>query len=518
MANEEIGFLERLTGSPVDERKILEAQRAEAMADTRRRTQAMSARGAQSIAQSIAGLFGKGQQVEDAYTAQAAGISPGELATRRRIRREVASVEDQNSFEGRRKMAQMAAKIANEDGDSASLGRALQALQAVNQEETEWQKLQADTQTSQAKALEAGMATGFDADGPVTGVLARGPNGEGGMKISSNGEVVFRPFGDGFTLYDPKSSGVDMTSPGWLAAELKKNTGVGQVSKMRNMMSSANQSLGRTDRVVGTLQDLAAKGGVESVIGTSGRVITSVDNLSRNIQGLINVFNDAEPGLTEDGSTRSWGGVEGLKAMGRDSTNWLSQLIQLPEGVAATSAAAQQHRASVMEMAYMAARLAEPSNRGLSDNDIKNALVRIAGDTSNPQVMMRRFLEMQLDAYNDLEAELDIFRGSMGPMVTDEAIETALLGRAYERYKKRKDSLFAKFGAVPNEEGRMVFMDDEAMGTDVQPGEGTLQNPPQRQQDAAPAESPVNPMDTSNMTDEEFLQELRRRRAARGAN
>ena len=43
-----------------------------------------------------------------------------------------------------------------------------------------------------------------------------------------------------------------------------------------------------------------------------------------------------------------------------------------------------------MQMAYLDARLQEPSNRGLSDSDIKNALTRIGINTFDPMVFARR--------------------------------------------------------------------------------------------------------------------------------
>lgn len=50
----------------------------------------------------------------------------------------------------------------------------------------------------------------------------------------------------------------------------------------------------------------------------------------------------------------------------------------------------EQYWANVMELAYMDARLQEPSNRGLSDKDITNALRRIGAATANPASFAQR--------------------------------------------------------------------------------------------------------------------------------
>lgn len=62
-----------------------------------------------------------------------------------------------------------------------------------------------------------------------------------------------------------------------------------------------------------------------------------------------------------------------------------------PERVAKV---AEQYWANVMELAYLDARLQEPSNRGLSDKDIENALRRIGAATANPASFAQRQLTL----------------------------------------------------------------------------------------------------------------------------
>jgi len=66
---------------------------------------------------------------------------------------------------------------------------------------------------------------------------------------------------------------------------------------------------------------------------------------------------------------------------------------------------AEQYFANVMELAYMDARLQEPSNRGLSDKDITNALRRIGAATANPASFAMRQQKL-LSRLNDAVGHL----------------------------------------------------------------------------------------------------------------
>ncbi len=76
---------------------------------------------------------------------------------------------------------------------------------------------------------------------------------------------------------------------------------------------------------------------------------------------------------------------------------------------------AEQYWANVMELAYLDARLQEPSNRGLSDKDIENALRRVGAATANPasfaqrQIMLLNRIE---DSINSLGSQVTVPPGS----------------------------------------------------------------------------------------------------------
>lgn len=106
-------------------------------------------------------------------------------------------------------------------------------------------------------------------------------------------------------------------------------------------------------------------------------------------------------------------GEQGLDE-GRTLADFLPQGIQ--ERLQASGAnakriarIAEQYWANVMELAYLDARLQEPSNRGLSDKDIENALRRIGAATANPA----SFAQRQLQLTQRMEAAVD----SLGSLI-----------------------------------------------------------------------------------------------------
>ena len=490
MADEK-GFLEQLTGSSVtDDRAAAAAATQQGIQQGDRIFQQQHALGQQAgdLGVGIAGLLGgitggrigggtrgagfranfttAATAADDAQTAGALGIDLNELQTNREIRAAMSDPKyaDDGTHASRIRMAKKAVAIANARGSGPALARAMQTLKTVQEEKVEFDKLQATTTAAQAEAVDDQIKTAWKADGTAVSGVQKIKDGVAGLEhVDEAGKLVFTPFGENFHKDEPNKTGLANEPDD---VRIRKLVSKEERKVIKNLASSANSALRITDRVLSTLGDLAEHGGVESVIGSSGGLITSIDNFARNINGVISAF----AGAGASAANSQYRGS--LRARADDAGDVLSKLIELPEGVERTSAAAQQHRANIMEMAYMAARLAEPSNRGLSDNDIKNALARIAGGTSNPQVMVRRFIEMQIDAANTLDFALRLHHGSLGPDVSDSRIDAVLGGKGIPEYRKRKEALFKKYGVSVSPDGRAVFA-GEAIGADVQPGEGT---------------------------------------------
>ncbi len=137
------GFFEGLVGSSVDEKTQAKQVRNAGMANASRRTQAMNSLGQQAatgLSAGIAGMFGKerGQRMEDRITANTLGLQVEDVVARRRIRKETADITDDGTFTARKKMAKIAARIANEEGSGVALARALSAIKGLDEEEEQF--------------------------------------------------------------------------------------------------------------------------------------------------------------------------------------------------------------------------------------------------------------------------------------------------------------------------------------------------------------------------------------------
>ena len=460
--------------------------------------------GVGALAGGIGGLFGGedkrgfgagatagAQKVSDAFTAQANNISVNELVTRRRIREDLATqkdVVDDGSLEARIKLAKRAAKIANETGDAPSLARALDTIKMLESEKAEFDKLQAVKKKAEVDAAKGEVEDAFDKEGnPITGVLGNpeGTLGDVGGRASGlwvsdgQGGTKFMAFGSELTREDPLRNVRDQET---IDERMRKLMKSGEPERIKGLVVQGLLAARKYDRVMATLTDLYEQGGVEQVIGASGKVVSFVDNLVRNIKGVAGAF--LPSGDRKPNSRNDWSGLDYWRGKAGDGADSIWESIDLPSEFRGTSAAAQQHRANIMELAYMAARLAEPSNRGLSDNDIKNALTRIAGDSSNPQVMMRKFVELMADGARQVDDEVTAWHGSLQD-VPDEEIDRFLGGDALPKYRREMSRIYAKYGVTFDDAGRAVY--DRVIGTDVQPGTGVLDT-----QEPEDASSPVD--------------------------
>jgi hypothetical protein len=498
------GFMEQLTGSAGDDEQEMWAYMDQIEGnDTFNVSYGLAKRGGTKFGAAAAGLIGGAfgrqegesygeaarrinQKAVDSAVARNKGISIEDVQGRRAVRKALTEMEVTNTGtpEARLQMAMKAAEVANQHGSPEQKMRALTMVDQLKKEVEEWRKLELANEAAELENAENELVTGFDSEGnPMTGILKK-KDGIAGMDTAQG----WRPFDESFSLHNPKD-GRRLGGMAEVHKRINDATTPSYLNKIREQASGAMSALVKTDRVLDTLTDLWEKGGVGAVMSESGKALVAVDNFVRNATGFVESF--ASDGRSQHNND--------LKAtilnQVREGTGWLLNLIELPEGVKRGSAAAQQHQAAIMEMAYMAARLAEPSNRGLSDNDIANALKRIAGGTSNPQVMARRFLEMQADAAAELDFTLGYFKGgALGDDITDDMVDRALLGKSFENYQREKKRVFEKYGVQIDGAGRAVFEEGKLMDSDVAPGEGAYHDP--------------NVNNVDDMTDAELLDEF----------
>lgn len=515
---DEVGFLDSIGVGSQDERELFEERRRLAEESAVNRTGASSRQF--SRGENIgAGLFGAirnlikpaegrgrgvkdtinagaaaSRNMQDQQAAQAAGITVDDLKGRRALRKDINSFEaDQSTVDGRIQLAEYAAKRAMEHGQGDAQYAALDQLTNLRKEKLEFTKLAADSERAENLAIESSLPSVW-VNGSKLPVAGQYGKKDGVHGIFANGKF----YGPGeFSLEDPAGKNNETLDQRW-----RKIIPAGDRTQLSAMITTGNASVRQYRRVLSTIIDLSEEGGVNSVLSTSGNVLSWVDNAVRNVQGILDPIlgsttYDPATGKKESSAERRKGVIG--RGMDAASDFWLDEGGQsiLPEQFRDASAAAQQHRAMIMELAYLAARMAEPSNRGLSDNDIKNAMRRIAGGTSNPQVMMRRFAEMTFDGAAQIEDAIDVHRGKFSD-VSREEFDEFVGGDSLSRYRTELDSLQKDFGFDINADGRATFT--RQLDADIQPGQGVsgLSTAPGTDVKAEPA-----------LSDEEFLRNLR---------
>ena len=501
------GFLDAIGVGSVDERALVTAARAE-QRDNFRALGMGARRGVGALVGGAAGLLTgedngrsfKGilrnmsagaQAREDVDAAQLAGISLEDLQARRAIRKELGKEEfaplaNEDPYDLRERMAARAAKIASQSGSASLQANALQTLKIVRDERMEYNKLQTAQNAAKQDLIKDGIHTAYDTtdgNGPVTGMLKQDEEtGLWGLEFSNNGVMDFRAFGNGFTLEDP-DAGTAKETPD---QRMRRAFGKTHVDETREMIQVNASTMRKIGRVTESVHEYAKAGIDESVLGNSGKVVTWIDNGLRNIRGTLGAFmpidqdkggaaidQAADPtGRFGNRGGNGWSGWNTWLGRAGDPTDGIWRSFKLPDWAQGVSAEAQEHRAQILELAYMAARLAEPSNRGLSDKDIEAAMARIAGDTSNPQQLLRRFVTIAADASLDLEERLDSYKQAL-PGIGDEEVDKYFGGKLLGDYRVRRGQLFDSLGVTFNENGRPMF--DEYIDVQLDPGTNTFQ-------------------------------------------
>ena len=471
---EDRGFLAQLTGGAADERAVAQERIGADVKQGGRMAQMFYGLGQQiggGLGTIGAGLIGgvrggEGEgfkerfhntalDAENSVVAQLNGITPTELKARRAVRSGLAegTFEDDKDSSARYKMAERAYEISKSMGDSAGAARALAMMRVVQEQDQAFASLQQE-------ASNKAVTTAYAADGsPVSGRITK--NDEGLYVLESatkDGQLIQTPFGSDLSLVNPKRMGDYET----LDQAIRRGIGTTQRNAIENQISTQASTMRQSNRVIKSLMDYGDQ--ANQIISKSGEVVQGIDNFVRNGLGLLDTFFAGAQKLDEQsnvwrkdahGVQEYWSGRQNWKEKANNPSDAIWDMF--PENVREVSAQAQQHRARIMEMAYMAARMAEPSNRGLSDNDIHNALRRIAGDSSNPQVIARRFVEMIGDGMFDIEAKMGIYAGRFEKIATKEEIYRAIGGHTYEKLFEQRDKLFKDIGVTLNEDGRAVF-------------------------------------------------------------
>lgn len=452
------GFLSTLGVAPIDERTTAQAladQNAFQADIAMRRHGQNAAKAAVGLLGGVSGAiqgrtlknFGRDvanitQRVDDRLAAEASGISVEQLKGRREIRKVSQRASGDGSFQSRINLLKQIAKIASDSGDVEVLGNTLRQLDMVRTEQQNFNKLKANTQEAEAEADVAGVEDAFLNGDPVTGVVDI-VDGVGGMHMNVNGQQVFQPWGDGLYRFDEAAS--SRGAAGKSDAELISSVlGKSEFNHVRTTLRGLTDQVRRYESILSLVDDAVKSGFDQEIIGDAGKVASWIDNRVRGIQGILKTFLPGDT-LAQDLDLR-----RRFRGRASDPNDELWDLIELPDWAKAASAQAQNYRAQVMELAYVAARAAEPSNRGLSDNDIINALRRLGAETGNPAVLMRRSFEIVASGINQVD---DIMAGYYGSIrrrddteIPNEVWDATLGGQAIPRFKKAAGDMLRRFG------------------------------------------------------------------------
>jgi hypothetical protein len=353
-----------------------------------------------------AGIAGR----TDEQDAQASGITVDALRARREIRNATADFKDDGTFESRINMANKVAAIANKHGQLDIVSNALRQAAEIEKEKFEFTQLGVETGKA-VRDFESEKELGFEArsvsdDEKVKGKAVRINDGPDAGKY-----LLIRP-----GKPDEVVRGGDLIAPGLTGVKPKKvlaqdtlqglvraNGALpGQIVKMRGQMSSMAENATIVDNIS---DNLLSANDPQGILATSGRAAINADKTISFAESVSSTLSD--PRLPSSRTT--WNGEKKFVSPEKQHELATDQSLldsflatvgitdrteALPPNIRGNAIAAEQYWANVMELAYLDARLMEPSNRGLSDNDIKNALKRIGADTANPLSFARRQLEV----------------------------------------------------------------------------------------------------------------------------
>lgn len=396
----------------------------------------------------------------DGAIARDEGITVERLRNRRTLKKELEGISvGGGTLPEQINAAQQIARKANQMGDvSVALNAAQMATQLRKQLE---EQKQAGIETEGAE-IELEAARAEEDIGVSASIIGRDDLGDGkAVRLDSERaqELGYGPESVGKFVFVDKDGvrhivdGADVLPEGVLASKLNRGgitpskdtvdgvaflngAGPSKIAGLRAPLKDMGQQADVLLEVSTLLQTLASP---DFGVGATGKGVIKANSLIRLMDNTTKILVDADKGTgasAELTDKYTWGtgddkvvvnGEKGFyekfKERGKDQNymlrtlnnisgadegsladylpaNILENLKAKNQSIEQIAIIAEQYFANVMELAYIEARLSEPSNRGLSDKDIINALMRIGAHTANPasfaerqDFQMRRMLE-----------------------------------------------------------------------------------------------------------------------------
>jgi hypothetical protein len=407
------------------------------------------------------------QQAKDTFIARGLGLPGGaeELQQKRQTRRDIDALTLSSSDDPIADQMDALTQIigvANKNGDSGLLMSALQKQVQLQKESQEFKKLQ-----SSQRAADREERREIETDSTGRTVIMQGDDiDDAHSKAVMNDDgtwTVVRP--DGTTLegvngieltfVDPAAKAKQRdrffeTPEGALKNALAVN-GLGgqQVDKKRGFIADMADQARVVEDMTNSLLDMFNPAVAFSDSATAAQGADRVFSLVETVSSLFDrgtpqdvTYNGQKvpPNVQFNKATDNDQYVKFLAAQG------LALRDVLPSHIQSDSEESQLFAANIMQLAYLDARLQEPSNRGLSDSDIQNALKRIGAGAPNPQVFARR----QLTNITRLKAKMDNLGIELAP--TTQVNKAQLINHVYtpESRQQINDTLDRVVGGLNN--------------------------------------------------------------------
>jgi hypothetical protein len=464
---EQVGFLDALGVGTVDEGDIAEAQRFENFNKPFAQQAALGQQAAPlfgGLAGGIAGAFrpqGRTRQgllsnvtqgatdTADARDAAAVGISVEQLRGRRKIRELAADVGADGSFESRQAMLKQILRVANEHGDAEVVGSTLQQLQALETEELAFNKLKSEKRAIDIRAEDDIRENAIFNGKPVTGTHVRTPDGAGLEFVDENGNVRREPWGQ--NLYMVDGSQMDPSKAVNLAFPSKERGEI--LATMKNALAM-QQKMRRTMKM---LVKATEAGDIGLMLGTPQKAVPIAQGVLSDVasytSGFMRILSGTQRG--EEQRTRARAQANFVQGGG----SWQAfegYTFQTPEWMQGSDDNARLFRANILDLAYMAARMREPSNRGLSDKDVETALNTLVAGARNPQTIMQRFAQMLGDGDHEINSTIAQITDRV-PGVDNDFVLRRLTGRVYDQYIAEREAMRKDFGMDVDVNGIGIF-------------------------------------------------------------
>jgi hypothetical protein len=435
----------------------------------------------------------------DKQIAQATGVPVDTVTRRRKIRQESAKIAvtpTGDDIADQKQQLKQLAELAEKHGDTELLLNINRKRMQLRITEKELDELELGNEAARIKnekdsfvnerAKYTGMPILLPGDNPhdknfipTHGEFSR----ETGLWTVTrpNGEVEVLPEGTSVMAYDPRdyTSAAGKLGDTPLAIAVKRSGGSKSFDALSQGLVDMHKIAGITEGVADAYLSIADPQAVSNPwFRKAGNLANNAIRFAESTARIATletgdttyVWDNGKPyknnqyhingKVVSEARQREWANEQiekGIEAMGG--------IQALFPGVKEAAAAQGRFKAMIMELAYMDARMQEPSNRGLSDKDIEAALERIGAFSSDPTVFIDRQIQLAKRSLNEISPDnLGIkfadTTTSTGDIVTKEQLvrETfnpelvnkvrTRLQANIERLTQAREAILVKLGAL----------------------------------------------------------------------